>query len=124
MIDSQSVTEKDDEGNWTNLAVEAGWEAWRQHKNPTANAAYHFALTQGMTRQEAMQQFWKVTRAVGITNISAHGLTLTSGRFVDWRIAAMKLKGNEIALSLSDRARLKDLLVSKKWGAELSAILA
>jgi len=124
MIDSHSVTEKDDEGNWTNLAVEAGWEAWRQHKNPTANAAYHFALTQGMTRQEAMQQFWKVTRAVGITNISAHGLTLTSGRFVDWRIAAMKLKGNEIALSLSDRARLKDLLVSKKWGAELSAILA
>ena len=122
MIEGDIVTEKDDDGAWSNLAVEAGWEAWRGQW-PLANQAYHMAIHAGQPRTAAMTAFWAIKNACKITGFTSLGLQLSSGRFVNWRIAELKLKQNEIAISPDDRSALKQELIKRQWGNSLVSAL-
>jgi hypothetical protein len=109
-----------------NLALEAGWDAWRQQTNPLANHAFHAALKAGGTNPEAMKSFWKVVNNYKdnrIVSIRPSGLVLSSGRQIDYHIAQIKLAANELPLSTQEKARLRDLLTSHKWGGRFAATL-
>jgi len=112
-----------------NAYIAAGWESYRQFKSPEGNLAYHKALT-GSTPKEAMKAFWavankaeRVKKEGKIVGISSQGLTLSSGRKVDFHVAALKYKAKELCLTPEEVYRLRDMLVGKEWGKELSAQL-
>ena len=116
----------------TATCIAAGWDAWRQEKSPAANLAYHKAALAGISPKELMKSvFWPIVnkaerklkegRIVGTTST---GLTLSNGRKIDWHIAALKFKADELLLSADDIIRLRDRLVKGGYGKELVAVLA
>jgi hypothetical protein len=111
--------------NGHNLAASAGWEAWRESRSHEANVVFHEVLNSGKSLKEAMQVFKDVIRATNmpgkpfIVSFSSKGMTLSSGRKIDWRIAALKFKGGEIDITDQKKADLKHLLLQKGWGNNL-----
>ncbi len=113
-----------------NLAVEAGWDSWRQWKSPEGNKAYHLAKNRDSAQKDAMAAFWQVANAEKkraangtIVSVRTTGLQLSNGRFVDWNIALLKLKNNELNLSDESRSRLKDALAAKGVGGAFAMAL-
>lgn len=129
MMNANRVTAYTD-GVRHNLAIEAGWDAWRQWKSAEGNKAYHLAKNRGAAQKEAMTAFWQVVnqehkRAQNgtIVGVKTTGLQLSNGRFVDWNVALLKLKNNELNLNPESRARLKDALTSKGVGGVFALAL-
>ena len=79
MANAKEITGTDENGNYHNAAIEAGWDAWRQWKSPGGNQAYHEAKANGKTTSEAMKAFWQVVNKPKIVGIRKDGLTLMSG---------------------------------------------
>jgi hypothetical protein len=111
--------------------IAAGWDGWRQMKSPEGNLAYHKALKSGAQPKEAMKAFWaiinKAERKIKegrIVGIKSTGLTLSNSRFVDWHIATLKLKNDELLLTVDDLVKLKGILVEHKWGGEFVRAIA
>ena len=126
MVNAKDITSTDSNGNYHNTATEAGWDTWREWKSPEGNKAYHAARFKGKNAKEAMKAFWQIVNLPKIVGIRKDGLTIQSGdkqRQINWHIAVLKVKGNELSLSSDDRSRLKDLLVAHKMGGELVAVL-
>lgn len=118
------------DGKRHNLAIEAGWEAWRQWKNPEANRAFHAARAEGKDFKTAMAAFWKIVRdqEKRISNgtvVSAKptGLILSSGRFINWKIALIKLMNNELYFPEGKRESLKKALIERGIGLEFAKSL-
>jgi hypothetical protein len=110
----------------TASCIASGWEYWRQAKSPEGSLAYQAAIKAGAQPKDAMRAFWAVVNKAErrekegrIVSINSAGLTLSSGRKVDWHIAKLKYKANELALSADDLVRLKGILVKNGWGREL-----
>jgi hypothetical protein len=129
MMNANRITAYTD-GVRHNLAVEAGWEAWRQWKSVEGNKAYHLAKNRGAGQKESMAAFWQVSNAEQkriangtIVSVKTTGLQLSNGRFVDWNIALLKLKHDELNLNTETRARLKDALAKKGVGGAFVAAL-
>lgn len=129
MMNANRVTVYTD-GVRHNLAVEAGWEAWRQWKSPEGNKAYHLAKNRGAAQKEAMAAFWQVSNAEQkriangtIVSVKTTGIQLSNGRFVDWNIALLKLKNNELNLNQESRSRLKEALTQKGVGGAFALAL-
>lgn len=108
-----------------NVAVEAGWENFRQVVSGAGNRAFHRARNDGMSLKDAMREFWKIKNLedkrkaeAGIKKVTPSGLVLSNARKVDWKIAALKFKNHELDLTPEDTERLRDLLGAKGWGAE------
>ena len=111
VMGSDSVTKEQAEA--------AGWEAFRAWKCPEGNVAFHKARKAGKDLKTAMGNFWylankaeKLAKENSIVAVSPSGLKLSSGRSIDWYIAQLKLKNNELNLSQEDRVRLKDKLTN------------
>ena len=116
-----------------NVAVEAGWDAWREAKSPAGNRAYKAELKNGKPPKEAMRAFWSVVNGGQVRSIQLDrvvtiagdksGLVLASGRRVTWRIALMKHQQNELELDADTRQRLKAVLIKMGIGLEFARAL-
>jgi hypothetical protein len=94
---------------------------WREAMCPKGAKAYSEAWQHTHNRSTAWRSFWQncgpdvprpkehVTAVRG--NFS--GLVLASGRKIDWRIAAIKLKNDEIDWHPGQKEKLKSMLVQK-----------
>ncbi len=129
MMSASRVTTYTD-GVRHNLAVEAGWDAWRSWKSVEGNKAYHLAKNRGAGNKEAMAAFWQVVNSEQkriangtIVGVKTTGLQLSNGRFVDWRVALLKLQHNELNLDREGRARLKEALTNRQVGGEFALAL-
>ena len=122
------INSKDLVVNGRNVAVEAGWDAWREEKSPDGNKAYKAELKNGKPPKEAMKAFWSVVnggqvRAAQVDRVvtiagDRSGLVLQSGRRVNWRVALMKLQANELEWGGDTRERLKAALLKMGVGLE------
>ena len=125
MVNAQNVTTNDENG-YHNAATEAGWSAWREWKSPDGNMAYQAARKAGKDQKEAMKAFWSMVNRPKVIGIRKDGLTIQSGdkkRQIDWHIAILKVKGNELDLSQEERSRLKAKLLELKIGTQLAGCL-
>jgi hypothetical protein len=123
-FNARTLTSKNANGEFNNSAVEAGWDAWREARSPEGNAAFHKAVKEGKDRKACMAAFWSVINKGQrqkdvIVKLDQKGLTLKSGRHVDWHIATLKVKNDELELSDEDRNRLSLILTAQNWGREL-----
>ena len=128
MINAKDITSTDDNGAYHNTAVEAGWDSWREWKSPDGNKAYHAAKAAGKDQKEAMRAFWQMVnrpRVIGI-NPDKSGLTLQYAdkqRKINWYVAVLKVKGNELNITPEERKRLKAKLLGLGWGGQLCQVL-
>ncbi len=128
MINAKDITSTDDNGAYHNTAVEAGWESFREWKCPEGNKAFHALRKQGKGHKEAMAAFWKLAnrpRVIGI-NPDKSGLTLQYSdkqRKINWYIAALKVKENELNITPEERKRLKAKLLELHVGTQLVTVL-
>ncbi len=110
---------------------ETAWSYWRHSICPEASEAYNNAISKGLSKKSAMAIFYRESEKQGIrvkppekiNSIRKDGLVLQSGRIVNWRIASLKLKGDELDLPKHDRARLKHILATKGWGLAFASSL-
>ncbi len=114
-----STVYKDTDGKWHNAAQKAGWCAWMEQFNPTAYKAYQAAIKAGKSFDQSKSSFWQATKSTkrleairGILK-SGKGLVLASGREINWAIAALKYKANELVYAEGQKERLAALLLSK-----------
>jgi hypothetical protein len=124
-------------------AEEAGWDNWRKEMDPVAAEAYNKAADGTNNRSKAMAAFWKlcdkrVPRPVSqiAVIVGKSGLKITPSnktiaqtkpeqlRMIDWHIAAIKIKGNELDLSGDIKPRLLAKLQELKVGQNLWSLLA
>jgi hypothetical protein len=123
-------------------AEEAGWDNWRKEMDPKAAEAYNVAVAETKNRSKAMAVFWKVCRKdvprpvcqiaviVGKSGlrITPSGKTVAQTkpeqlRMIDWHIAALKVKGNELDLSGDIKSRLLAKLQALNVGQDLWNLL-
>lgn len=100
-------------------AQAAGWNAWRDSIDPDANRTYQFHRRHGMNHAEAMNKFWEVVKSNRnrIKSVNQKGVILQSGRQIDWGIFLLKLKANEISMTINEMSRfLDEFLLKRKWG--------
>lgn len=120
-------------GVQVNLALEAGWEAWRIALSPEGNIEYWKAYRTGLDefskqdfadekeRRQAYSQllsrclkaFNTYRKQEGIVSIVGDKLKLTSGRMIDWRTAAIKFRNKELRLDQRQEEKLIKALQSK-----------
>lgn len=108
-----------------NSAQAAGWDAWRAGIDPEANRVFKRLVAKGSTQKEAMAEFWKVVNANRnkIATVNRDGITLKSGRKIDWGIARLKITQGEIVLDLAETNRLIELLKKFSIGGTLMPTL-
>jgi hypothetical protein len=95
--------------------------AWREAMSPAGAKAYQEAWAASKTKSVAWRAFWvkcgpdipRPQEHVNAIRGNFSGLILTSGRKIDWRIAAMKLKNDEIAWHPGQPEKLKALLLER-----------
>jgi len=128
-INSRVTVFMDTDGKWKSLSQTNGWAAWMKQFNPFAFKAYLAARAVGKSVDEAKSAFWECVKTPAakkletITGMTAAGLTLSSGRKVDWGIAFLKFKNNEIEITPEKRASLKEALTSRNLAPQLVSIL-
>ena len=130
-VTRKEIVEVDEDGNEktikqkTNLAIMAGWEAYREALSPAGAAAYR--STKGDMKAK-MKAFWRIfyqenPQKDKIVKLTQKGVTLDSGREVSYYIATLKLKSNELDLTDEDKSRLKEILIKRRWGSQLARSL-
>lgn len=107
----------------------AGYDNWRGKQSRAAALAFNIAFetekANGKSVKQARKAAWRAFYSTGrVTTVRKSGLVITSDvtgepRDVNYSLAVWKLKRGEIALNYEDRARLKDILTRKGWGAKL-----
>jgi hypothetical protein len=132
MINAKTVAKTEPDGRYRNLAVEAGWDAYRESVSHDGNLAYRFAIEHGKDNKEAMKAFWslvnktknssQIVRKDGVAKIMPDGLILTSGRKVTWSIAALKAKNNELEFKEGEKDRI--IAALNKAGVGLNFVAA
>ena len=133
MSEGSATTFKDTDGKWRSAGHKAGWEAWMKNFNASAFQAYLKARLEGKDFEASKSAFWtatkqskKVDTVVSViqdkTTKVPSGLVLGSGRRIDWKIFAMKLKGNELTLTDEQRTKLATMLNGIGQGAIASMI--
>jgi hypothetical protein len=132
MINAKTVAKTEPDGRYRNLAVEAGWDAYRESVSHDGNLAYRYAIDHGKDNKEAMKAFWslvnktknssQIVRKDGVAKIMPDGLILTSGRKVTWSIAALKAKNNELEFKEGEKDRIINAL--NKAGVGLNFVAA
>ena len=94
---------------------------WREAMSPAGAKAYNEAWERTHVKSTAWRAFWKhcgpdVPRPqehVKAIQGNFRGLVLSSGRKIDWRIAEIKLKNDELELTPEQKTKLKALLIEK-----------
>jgi hypothetical protein len=110
-------------------AVASAWESWRTETSLDGNAAYHQALSVGATPKDAMKAFWSIANRKEVrpkekvVQATQAGLVLSSGRKVDYHIAALKYKANELETTPEFIEKLTASLKKMGWGKELLAVI-
>jgi len=104
-------------GEAENVAI----AAWRKAMSPAGAKAYQDAWKASKNKSTAWRAFWgkcgpdvpRPQEHVRAVRGNFSGLVLTSGRKIDWRIAAIKLKNDELALTGEQKDKLKVMLTQK-----------
>lgn len=109
--------------NGMNVAKDAGWSSYRESISHEGALAYKQAIQKGKSVPEAMKAFWTVVNKPRIVKVDAFGLTLSSGRVINWNIAILKLKNHEIDLDREGEMKLLGILQKHNWGASMQSFL-
>jgi len=113
-------------------ADESAWAGWRVAMSPEAATEYSKSYTAHHDRKQAMRTFWRVC-PLSVPRPQEHikaiqgnkmGLVLVENeRRIDWRIAAIKARQHELALTEDIKTRLKTVLENVPQAAEFVAAL-
>lgn len=110
-------------------AEEAGWAAWREDMDQNAAVEYNQVFAKTGNRKAAMAAFWHTCNArvprpqEKIVSFTQAGLKLASGRIVNWWVAALKIKNNELDLSGDTKERLLKALQAQGFGQSIWPLL-
>ena len=112
-------------------AEDAAWAEWRMAMDEKAAAAYVDVFDRTGNRKQAMAAFWRACpRNIPrpqekIKSIhGATGLTLESGRVINWYVAKLKISNGELDLGGDVKPRLAAKLTELNCGAEIVPLLA
>ena len=92
-------------------AEAAGWDAWRLAMDPNAAKIYNDVLKSTESRRAAQAAFWKacdkrVPRPQQkVAAVKRDGLKLDDGRVINWWLAGLKIRQDELDLGISGDAR-------------------
>jgi hypothetical protein len=117
MCGAKDIAVRDEDG-FRNLAVEAGWDAYRQDKSKEGNLAFWAAKKSGADNKTAMKAFWRIANASKPTIVQPFegGLKLSTGRVISWHIAKLKLEKNELDIPKEMAQRLLVALKGREVG--------
>lgn len=112
-------------------AEDIALDEWRRTMSPAAADAYNIEFARTQDRKAAMRAFWRMApptlprpkAKIASIRGDKQGLVLDGGRRIDWNIAILKLKSNELDLDAAQSARLKSYLAEHKIGKEFAVLL-
>ena len=111
----------------------AGYDAWREEQSPEAAEAYrrefNKAIEAGASWSKANSKGWQAFNYIArVKTVKPQGLEVETCvkhdvLIINYGLAAWKLNNSQLSLNPVEKARLKDILTSKGWGAKLVSVL-